>query len=149
MRGTLLYSALGLTCMLAASAAACTDSLGPTAGGLEGEFALVRIDGKSLPDTEPGLEPLDPRESRCDFIRSSGRLLLDPTSASFSIRVDMVRVCDGVTMNPIDEFGTYSQSGNSLMLIERYVDRADTLSGVITADTIHVDGVVAQYTFQR
>lgn len=127
----------------------CGDTGSPTVPAISGSFALVRVNGRALPDTETIAASLDPRQPPCALLRTGGSLSLEPTSGKFLISVNARNACTGFEWVILTEEGTYTQNGPALSMQEPFPAHVATFSGLIGPDSIRINGVYHDYTFAR
>lgn len=133
---------------------ACGESNAPMGPPLSGSFALVRVNGRTLPDTEAVAPSTVPGNPACVMLRTSGVLVLkpagdEPTTGTFSISLNAQNVCTSQESVILTEKGTYSLNGVALTATEPFPDHVETLTGQVDAQSITVHGVFHDYTFAR
>jgi hypothetical protein len=135
---------------------ACREMNAPIGPPLSGSFALTRVNGRSLPDTEtialseaPGGGKLE-----CVILRTSGVLVLKPATnesvtGTFSITLNARNACTDQEWVILTELGTYSQNGLELSATEAFPDHPATLTGEVDGRSITIHGFFHDYTFAR
>jgi hypothetical protein len=137
------------TVLLALMATACRDTAAPTVPGLDGSFALWRVNGKVLPDTEAMTFSGAPWNVECAILGTSGNLALDRAAGRFTITMKARNACAGQEYLFLTEAGTYTQIGDSLSLMELYLDSAQVLTGKVDSQTVVINSGDREYTFTR
>lgn len=129
--------------------AACRNSTEPDPSPLSGSFALTRINGRVLPDTEAIQLGPDSSKTNCVILRTSGSLTVNRATGQFSIVVNAQSTCTGEQWVLLSEVGSYTQAGPSLSMTETFPDHVSTFAGEIDDQVITVHGVFYDYAFAR
>jgi hypothetical protein len=116
---------------------------------LSGSFALSRLNGRPLPDTEVVLPPAHPGGATCTVLGTSGTLVLNRIAGTFIVTLNTVNSCGGGEYVFLTEAGTYLQQDTVLSMSEPFPDHVETLTGSQDSQNVVIHGVYHVYTFAR
>ena len=127
---------------------ACQDSTAPVV--LDGNYALVRLNGQTLPFDFGPLPPMPGASNECHELLTSGRLTVSGAQTTFELTYEKRDSCGYRLLGTAGSFGSFRQDGAQLVLTaDLGGGRSEDYTGKVRRSTIEVSDRFYDYTFQR